>query len=142
MPTSTKESKTKEPFSIAIVYEESERQAVLLALAHLAIERPGWDYMLSQIALKMDNEVGGRPEMFDQFKGFTFPEKKKMWAQFHKLWGLAHDCVYEKNEWMELQALLTKLFNDEHINANRIQELGPTAEGETAGDNATKQSSA
>ena len=51
---------------VALILEEEERQAVLLALAKLAVDRPGWDYMLSQIALKIDNKKeDGRPEMYD-----------------------------------------------------------------------------
>lgn len=45
--------------------EEGQRQTMLLALAHLAVERPGWDYMLKGIAAKMDNE--GCP-MYEEFK--------------------------------------------------------------------------
>jgi hypothetical protein len=54
---------------IQLTLEEEERQLVLLAIAHLAVNRPGWDYVLANIALKMDNKKGnGRPEMFDEFK--------------------------------------------------------------------------
>lgn len=49
--------------------QEEERQMILIALAHLAIERPGWNDALSRIALKMDNQLpDGRPEMFEKFK--------------------------------------------------------------------------
>lgn len=48
--------------------EEGERQMCLLALAKLAVERPGWDYALNRLALKMDNAKDGRAVMFDQFK--------------------------------------------------------------------------
>jgi hypothetical protein len=55
---------------------ESERQAILLALAHLSLERPGWNSMLSEIALKMDNKLpDATPEMFSAFKRFADPEK-------------------------------------------------------------------
>jgi hypothetical protein len=40
---------------ITVELDESQRQMVLMALAALAIERPGWDMALSAIALKMDN---------------------------------------------------------------------------------------
>src|SRR5574341_1708285 len=43
--------------------EESERQPLLLALAHTAVERPGWDYLLGTIAEKFH----GR-DLFEQFK--------------------------------------------------------------------------
>jgi len=36
--------------SINVTIEESDRQAILLAIGHLAVERPGWDYMLGEIA--------------------------------------------------------------------------------------------
>jgi len=50
-----------------LALEESERQAVLMALAHLAVERPGWDYMLNRIALRIDNGTT-RAELYDQFR--------------------------------------------------------------------------
>jgi hypothetical protein len=43
--------------------EESDRQATLLALATLALHRPGWNWMLGEIAEKLQ----GR-QMFDEFK--------------------------------------------------------------------------
>lgn len=54
---------------VALELSEEHRQAVLLALAHLAVERPGWDDMLSRIALQIDNKNGqGRPTMYDYFR--------------------------------------------------------------------------
>lgn len=53
---------------ITITLKEGQRQAVLLALAKLSIERPGWDYMLNQIAMKMDNKVNDRGELYDKFR--------------------------------------------------------------------------
>lgn len=53
--------------NLKIEIEEDERQVILLALAHLAVERPGWRVMLEQIALKMDNQVQCVPEMFTAF---------------------------------------------------------------------------
>lgn len=54
--------------------DEGQRQALLLAMAHLAVERPGWDFMLSEIGLDMDNVVDGRPELFDKFKALYAEE--------------------------------------------------------------------
>ena len=49
--------------------DEAERQLVLMALAHLAVERPGWDDALNRLALKADDErVGGRGAMYDEFR--------------------------------------------------------------------------
>lgn len=49
---------------LKIEIEEDERQVILMALAHLAVERPGWRNMLEQVALKMDNPG---PELFTAF---------------------------------------------------------------------------
>jgi hypothetical protein len=52
-----------------ISIEEEERQMILLALAQLALERPGWDDALTRIAQKMDNTTSeGKAEMFEAFK--------------------------------------------------------------------------
>jgi len=48
--------------------DEGERQAVLLALAHLSVERPGWDDMLNRIAVRIDNAKDGRAVMYDEFR--------------------------------------------------------------------------
>jgi len=48
--------------------DEGERQLVLLALAKLSIERPGWDAALNRIALRMDNTENGRAQMYDDFR--------------------------------------------------------------------------
>jgi len=49
---------------MTIEIDESQRQVILLALAHLAIERPGWKPMLKGIAEPM-NDLGGA--MFTKF---------------------------------------------------------------------------
>lgn len=51
-----------------VTLDESERQAIILALAHVAVDRPGWDYMLNEIALKMDRDIEGRAMMFETLK--------------------------------------------------------------------------
>lgn len=43
--------------------EEGQRQATLLALAELALSRPGWDHMLREIAQELDGA-----DMFEGFK--------------------------------------------------------------------------
>jgi len=49
--------------------DEGERQMLLMALAHLAVERPGWDYALARIAVRLDNRTPkGRPELYDEFR--------------------------------------------------------------------------
>lgn len=36
---------------------EDERQAILLALAHLAVERPGWCDYLTRVSRRLEGEV-------------------------------------------------------------------------------------
>lgn len=48
---------------------EEERQLILYALAHLAVERPAWDAKLASVAATMDplNEQG-QPQLFFALK--------------------------------------------------------------------------
>jgi hypothetical protein len=48
--------------------DEGERQMMLMALAHLSVERPGWDDALQRLAKQLDNEENGRPQMYDEFR--------------------------------------------------------------------------
>jgi hypothetical protein len=53
--------------------EEGDRQMILLALAKLSLERPGWDAALNELALKMDNrDTKGRAEMYDNFRKYNY----------------------------------------------------------------------
>lgn len=54
--------------NVTITLSEGDRQLTLLALAKLSIERKGFDDALARIALQMDNDVGGRPQMYDNFR--------------------------------------------------------------------------
>ena len=58
-----------------LTVEESERQSILMALAHLSLQRPGWDYMLNLIACKMDNVVADRAQMYDKFRTMAAPPR-------------------------------------------------------------------
>ena len=49
---------------LRLEFSEEERQAMLLALAWLALSRPGWHFFLQSIAQKMDPEL----YMFQGFK--------------------------------------------------------------------------
>jgi hypothetical protein len=58
---------------VAVEFTEEERQAVLLALAKLSIQRPGWDFFLNRTALKIDQGVYGprlemRAKTYDGFR--------------------------------------------------------------------------
>lgn len=52
---------------ITVTIEEEQRQLMLLALATLSLQRPGFDQALAEIAKLMDNVVGGRPVMYEAF---------------------------------------------------------------------------
>lgn len=67
--------------------DEGQRQMVLLALAKLSIERPGWLEAIEEIAMKMDNRTAeGKPEMLYEFRriceGTLRSEAKKNAAAF------------------------------------------------------------
>ena len=49
--------------------DESDRQVILLAIAHLAVQRPGWNTYLKTVALKFKGE-----EMFEEFKKYKATE--------------------------------------------------------------------
>jgi len=52
----------------ALELNEGDRQMVLMALAHLSVERPGWDDALNTLALQIDNQSDGRALMYDDFR--------------------------------------------------------------------------
>ena len=57
-----------------VTIDEEQRLIILMALAHLAVERPGWDDELERIAMQMDNvgpDLG--PEMYRAFKRLHAP---------------------------------------------------------------------
>ncbi len=58
--------------SYELSISEEQRQVTIMALAHLAVERPGWDHMLQEIALKIDNP--GCP-MFREFKAIKLAQR-------------------------------------------------------------------
>ena len=48
--------------------EEGQRQMLLMALAHLAVERPGFSYALEEMAKPIDNrDQEGGPELMRKF---------------------------------------------------------------------------
>lgn len=55
---------------MTVEIEEEQRQAIILAIARLAIERPGWNFMLGEIA----DTLKGRP-MFENFKALKREEE-------------------------------------------------------------------
>jgi hypothetical protein len=59
---------SQEARGATLVLDESERQLVLLALATLALRSPGFDDALNRIAVRLDNVVGDRAELYDQFR--------------------------------------------------------------------------
>jgi hypothetical protein len=57
-----------------LTVSEGQRQLLLMALAHLAVERPGFDAALSEIAALMDNPTPKGPEMYTRFKALHILE--------------------------------------------------------------------
>ena len=53
---------------MTVEIDEAQRQMLLLALARLSVDRPGWDYALNEIARKIDNVTDGRSVLFDRFR--------------------------------------------------------------------------
>ena len=52
-----------------LIISEEDRQMILMELAHLSCERPGWDDALARIAERIDNKnADGQLEMFSDFK--------------------------------------------------------------------------
>jgi hypothetical protein len=49
--------------------DEGQRQAILLAIARLSVERPGWEMMLVEIADVFDGRA-----MFEEFQKFKREE--------------------------------------------------------------------
>jgi ribosomal protein S27AE len=41
---------------------------LLMAIAQLAVRRPGWDYALNALAIRFDNVEAGRAVLYDRFK--------------------------------------------------------------------------
>ena len=52
---------------MTVELNEGQRQLLLLALAHLAVARPGWNYACHEIALKADAAAGPQ-SLFERFK--------------------------------------------------------------------------
>ena len=53
-----------------ITIDESQRQVILLAIGHLAVERPGWNLMLRDIAVILEGE-----ELYESFKSLKRKER-------------------------------------------------------------------
>lgn len=60
---------------VTLELTEADRQLVLMALAHLAVEKPGFDYTLNLIALRIDNSIISRKQkrakLYDEFKALA-----------------------------------------------------------------------
>ena len=83
----------------AISIDEEQRQLVLLALAMLSLERPGFEYALTNIALLIDNhQPDGTAEMYEGFKALNsdrVPEvaRLRQWVADLQS-GMWINCVY------------------------------------------------
>ncbi len=62
------------PKQFTLAIDEGQRQMVLMALAHLAAERPGWDYPLGLIAEQIDERLpDGTLQLYTEFKKLHAP---------------------------------------------------------------------
>jgi hypothetical protein len=68
MPNQSAIDSAPVPPSRYLSLDEGDRQMVLMALAHLAVEHHGWDYALNRIALQIDNKRDGRAALYDEFR--------------------------------------------------------------------------
>ncbi len=57
-----------ESLTLAVTLEPGEREATILALAQLSVQRPGWESMLSELAKKF-----GDQDLFQKFRTFAGP---------------------------------------------------------------------
>jgi ribosomal protein S27AE len=57
-----------DPFDHVLQLTESDRQLVLMALAALSLQSPGFDFALSWIAGRIDDVQDDRPVMYDGFR--------------------------------------------------------------------------
>ena len=51
-----------------VTIDESQRQALLLALAQLSLDRPGFDYMLWELAQKWELGLPREKSMYERFR--------------------------------------------------------------------------
>lgn len=68
MPQRLASAEPADPRAEAMRLDEADRQLLLMALAHLSIERPGFDYALNRLALKYDRDKEGRAELYETFR--------------------------------------------------------------------------
>lgn len=54
--------------TITLELPEDQRQLVLLALAVLSLESPGFDYAINEVAKKIDNVANGRALTYDELR--------------------------------------------------------------------------
>ena len=59
---------------VNLTLDESQRDKITMALAHLAVERPGWDFALGEIADSLKQR-----ELFDGFKTY----RNAKWGKNH-----------------------------------------------------------
>lgn len=104
--------------------EESRRQMVLLALAELALRRPGWDETLRNLAVE---EFDGG-EMFDAIKGYNSDDAAlRSWEQL--LERERHNNVFVACAFQVLRN--SRDANEREVWASTIRELCVLAENLT-----------
>ena len=58
---------------IKVIVDEGERQMLMLAIAKLGLENPGWDMMLETLSDKFQGK-----EMYEKFKDIHFDFQKEL----------------------------------------------------------------
>ena len=56
---------------MVVEIDESQRQLIMLALARLSLDRPGWHFALGEVA----KQFPGGPELYDEFRYITDPDE-------------------------------------------------------------------
>lgn len=73
--------------------EEAERQVVIMALAHLAVERPGWEAWLHGIAKRIDIVDNDRDATFACFHAMRLDDARTKLSNMPELSYLFEDIV-------------------------------------------------
>ena len=80
---------------IELKLDNRDCQAVVLALAHLAIERPGWDAYLRGIAERLDPGLA----MFDEFKRTSLQPRPHHEPRDPPRGNTCRLCGLDRGEW-------------------------------------------
>ena len=95
---------------MTVTIDESQRQMLVLALAKLSIERPGWVWTLGELAAKFStapNLNDGRA-LFDQFREIHHPHNDVLRSDFHVHLDTCRQCSEHPLDLCERGAVLLR----------------------------------